>query len=183
VVARSQFEILALTKDFITMAIVNGTKPAAPESGLPPSKSPNLVLVHPTDDEKLRQLNLNGVAWRGALSLDAYLRREHHLAQQDATREGGLTSWVLADSSEGKSRRILAGCETYRKKALIASKGKLRETTAHGVGSVFCPEEFRGRGYASRMIRDLGKTLSSWQADNCLFSILFSDIGKVCEPT
>jgi hypothetical protein len=163
------------------MTIVNGNNSATPDGGLPTSKSPNLTLAHPTDDEKLQQLTLNGSAWRGALSLDAYLRREAHLGQQDATRNGGLTSWILVDRSEAKGRRILAGCETYRKKALVASKGKLRETLAYGVGSVFCPEELRGRGYASRMIHELGKALSSWQAESCLFSILFSDIGKVCE--
>src|ERR1700760_2348520 len=102
------------------MTIVNGKNSAAPARGLPTSKSPNLILAHPTEDEKLQQLNLNGSAWRGALSLDAYIRREAHLARQDATRDGGLTSWVLVDHLDVKGRRILAGCETFRKRALVA---------------------------------------------------------------
>jgi predicted GNAT family acetyltransferase len=78
-----------------------------------------------------------------------------------------------------KERRVLAGCETYRKKALVAARGEVKEVVAHAVGSVFCPEQFRGRGYGARMMQEVGKVLESWQAEHCLFSVLFSDIGKV----
>jgi hypothetical protein len=161
------------------MTLVNGTKESSNDTPLPSSKSKDLSLAHPTAEERSKQLRLNGAAWRGALSLDGYLRREHHLSQQDATRDGGLTSWVLVDSSNVRERRVLAGCETYRKKALVARRGEVRETVAHGVGSVFCAEKFRSRGYAGRMMQDLGEALKSWQSEQCLFSILFSDIGKV----
>jgi hypothetical protein len=53
-------------------------------------------------------------------------------------------------------------------------------SVVHGIGSVFCPVEFRGRGYAGRMMELLGEKLRYWQSNNgCPFSILFSDIGKV----
>jgi hypothetical protein len=40
--------------------------------------------------------------------------------------------------------------------------------------------EFRGRGYAGRMMELVGEKLRYWQSKNgCAFSILYSDIGKV----
>ena len=161
---------------------MNGTsnKIAKGDHELPPADSPSVRLAHPTREERLCQLNLNGVAWRGALALEAYLRREDYLSNQEATKDGGLTSWVLVNEHEDGSRQVLCGCETYRKRALVASHGRVKETVAHGVGSVFCPEDKRGRGYAGRMMEDLGEHLKTWQSDDiCLFSILFSDIGKV----
>jgi GNAT superfamily N-acetyltransferase len=163
------------------MTLTNGAQPAVREGRLPTSNSPMLILSHPTREERLRHLRLNGVEWRAALPLEAYLRREDHLADQDATRDGGLTSWILVDEREGKDRRILSGCESIRKRALVAYRGRVTETIAHSVGSVFCPEDLRGRGYGGRMIRDLGEVLKSWQAEHCLVSTLFSDVGKVCE--
>jgi hypothetical protein len=72
---------------------------------------------------------------------------------------------------------MLCGCETFRKRALISRSGKVQEVVCHGVGSVFCPREYRRRGYAHRMMYEVGKKLKTWQ-EGALFSVLFSDIGK-----
>jgi hypothetical protein len=149
---------------------------------LPSATDPSLILAQTTEQERNKQLTINGVQWRGALSLPAYIRREHHLAQQEVTKNGGLTSWALVDSLHTKRRNMLCGCETYRRKALIAQRGVVNEVTVHGVGSVFCPEEFRGRGYAGRMMKEVGQKLCSWQTkkgETIPFTVLFSDIGKV----
>jgi hypothetical protein len=147
---------------------------------LPRADDAGIELAHPTAEERGKQLECNGVAWRGALTLDGYFQREAHLLSQDLTKDGGLTSWVLVDRKDAKNRRVLCGCESYRKKALVASNGIIRDTIAHGIGSVFCPPDRRGKGYAGRMIRDVGERLKTWQSDeSCMFSILFSDIGKV----
>lgn len=155
-------------------------------ANLPDSNSPTLALLQPTEEEKIAQLKKNGTSWRGALSLGAYLKREQHLASQRHTRDGGITYWVLVDTAEqtnGGKRTVLCGCETYRKKAIVAKNGEVKDVLCHGIGSVFCPNEHRGRGYAQRMMRDLGKLLRTWQTEEdgekVLFSILFSDIGKV----
>ena len=147
---------------------------------LPTSDSPTLAVVQPTDEEKLLQWTKNGASWKGALSLEAYLRREEHLARQDFTKEGGITYWVLVDTAP-KDRIVLAGCETFRKKAVVAQGGKARDVITHGVGSVFSPPEYRGRGYAARMMQELGNKLRTWQPEHgeCQFSVLWSDIGKV----
>ncbi|KAH7095874.1 hypothetical protein FB567DRAFT_42359 [Paraphoma chrysanthemicola] len=156
---------------------------------LPRGDSPTLQLVHPTEEEKLIQFNLNGAEWRGALSIPAYLRREDVLSNQALTQDGGISYWILVDTSlkgnpldpSSGARLPLASCETYRKKALVWNDGKLQETICHGIGSVFCASHLRGRGYAQRMMRELGKALRTYQTGDgveCLFSVLYSDIGK-----
>ncbi|KAI9774283.1 MAG: hypothetical protein M1840_004177 [Geoglossum simile] len=102
-----------------------------------------------------------------------------------------MTHWVLVDTPHlpGGERRVLASCETIRKRALVAyqtTEGvKVEEAVSHGIGSVFCPKEYRGRGYAGRMMRELSKLLRDWQVEGaakrgmCLFTVLYSDIGKV----
>lgn len=152
-------------------------------SALPKFDSPNLGLVHPTKEELVVQMRKNGSSWRGALSLEAYLRREEHLASQRLTRENGITYWVLVDVTlNHKNRVVLAGCETLRKRALMSKDGKVTEVVCHGVGSVFTPDEFRGRGYGRRMMQDLGAKLRHYQTErmDCMLSVLYSDIGKVC---
>lgn len=157
---------------------------------LPHGSSPHLALVHPTDEEKLIQFKLNGSEWRGALSLKNYLRREEVLASQDYTKDGGISYWILVDKSmshnpldpTSSARLPLASCETYQKKALVWKDGELKETICHGIGSVFCAPHLRGRKYAQRMMRELGEILRTYQTDEnteCMFSVLFSDIGKV----
>ncbi|OCK90688.1 uncharacterized protein K441DRAFT_689403 [Cenococcum geophilum 1.58] len=143
------------------------------------SSLPTLALAHPTEKEKTAQFKQNGAAWRGALSLELYLRREEILASQNLTKDGGLTYWVLIDTA-ANDRLVLSGCETYRKKALVARNGKVEETITHGIGSVFCPPQLRRRGYTARMMQELGEALRTWQTEGkeCLFSVLFSDIGK-----
>lgn len=157
---------------------------------LPKGDSPTLALVHPTEEEQLIQSKLNGAEWRGALTPSAYLRREAILSQQALTKEGGITYWILVDTSlkndpldpDSGTRLPLASCETYRKKALVWRNSKLKEIVSHGIGSVFCGQHLRKRGYAQRLMTELGKTLQMHQTDEkreCLFTILYSDIGKV----
>lgn len=136
------------------------------------------------------QFKLNGAEWRGALSLPAYLRREEVLSQQPNTRDGGISYWILVDTAldgnpidpSSNTRLPLASCETYRKKALVWQDGKLQEVICHGIGSVFCASHLRRRGYAQRMMQELSEKMRTYQTTPekpCLFSILFSDIGKV----
>lgn len=157
---------------------------------LPHGSSPNLALVHPTKEELLIQFKLNGAEWRGALSLEAYLRREDVLARQDYTKDGGISYWILIDKSAStnpldpasSARLPLASCETYRKKALVWKDGELKEIITHGIGSVYCAPHLRGRKYAQRMMQEVGEVLRTYQTDektDCMFSVLFSDIGKV----
>ncbi|KAL9075758.1 MAG: hypothetical protein Q9161_001510 [Pseudevernia consocians] len=149
---------------------------------LPPSDSPNLALLHPTREEKVETWKLNGASWRGKLPLPIYLRRETHLESQAFTKDGGITFWILVDSTLPPNERpILGSCESLRKRAFVARAGKLEDVVSHGIGSVFCNPNYRGRGYAQRMIEELGKKLDTWnQKDGKKtdFTVLYSDIGK-----
>ncbi|PVI08588.1 hypothetical protein DM02DRAFT_578760 [Periconia macrospinosa] len=158
-------------------------------NNLPDGASAGLALVHPTADEKLHQFKLNGNEWRGALSHEAYLRREHTLSNQALTRDNGITYWILIDTAatqnaldpKSPSRLPLASCETYRKKALVWRDGKVQDTICHGIGSVFCAPQLRGRRYGQRMMQEVGQVLKTHQVGRdreCLFSVLYSDIGK-----
>jgi GNAT superfamily N-acetyltransferase len=152
------------------------------EPVLPHRNSEDVYLDIATQAELVAQQHINSIEWRGALDHETYLRREEHLANQEQTRDGALMGWVLVYKPHGTSdRKVLCGCETYRKKALVSHNGQVEDTVVYGVGSVFCPPEHRGKGYAARMMNDLGKRLRSWQMDGFKkprFSILFSDIGK-----
>ncbi|KIW06906.1 hypothetical protein, variant [Verruconis gallopava] len=147
---------------------------------LPSSTSPSLTLVVATEAEREKIWNKNSGEWRGALSHEAYLRREKHLSNQDFTKDGGITLWILVDSND-PNRTILSSCETYRKRAVIAMDGKVQDVISYGIGSVFCPPECRGNGLSSRMMKELAQKLKSGsvrEGESVAFSILFSDIGK-----
>lgn len=159
------------------------------DTNLPPSTSPNLHLVPATPAERIETLKLNSTAWKGRLDLPTYIEREFHLHNQRLTREG-LTCWILVDRTEPEGKRtILGSCETYRKRAFVAHQGRVEDVPTHGVGSVYCRAEFRGRGYARRMVEELSRVLDTWQMEEredgklgrqgrSVFSVLFSDIGK-----
>lgn len=116
--------------------------------------------------------------------MEAYICREKFLAKQALTRDGGITWWVLVDATKPPNARpILCSCESLRKRALIARHtGQVEDVLSHGIGSVYCNPRYRNRGYAARMLKELGKKLDTWlQADgvSTSFTVLYSDIGKV----
>ena len=159
-----------------------------PSFSLPPADSPTLSLVRPTLIEKRHIDSTNGQAWKGRLSLPSYIRREEFLSSQALTRGGGITVWILVDTAEpalaeSHPRRILASCESIRKRAFIKLHGgEVREVISHGIASVFCDSVYRRRGYARRMLVELGKKLDTWQqreGQRTTFTVLYSDIGKV----
>ncbi|KAE8348657.1 hypothetical protein BDV28DRAFT_81767 [Aspergillus coremiiformis] len=147
---------------------------------LPSGDSPELVLVPASLEERIAALKLNSPAWKGPLDLDAYITRENHLAQQSLTKDG-LITWLLVVQGQPEGERtILSSCETYKKKAVLVQNGKVEYVPALSIGSVFCRPEFRGKGYAKRMIQELVMKMDMEpKATNKVpFSLLYSDIGK-----
>ena len=163
--------------------------PAADRDSLPPGDSPDLELVVATAEEIEHCILLNFASWAGPLDADAYLRREQHLSTTTLMRNGGLTNWILVSKTDRESpRTILAACESIRKRALIACKQtkEVKDSWGFGIGSVYCREEYRGKGYAVRMMAELRKNLELWQQEHDLrtdFTALYSDIGKVKSKT
>ncbi|ROT42988.1 hypothetical protein SODALDRAFT_269980 [Sodiomyces alkalinus F11] len=153
----------------------------------------SLVLTNPTPAEREACWKSTHPQWGAALDLDDYLHREAYLQTVPMARNGGITSWILTDTSSPEDARpVLSSCESIRKRCLVASPdGTMREAVAHGVASVFTSPEHRGHGYASRMMALLGSQLASWQGvpyspssapgkgePALAFSVLYSDIGK-----
>lgn len=152
---------------------------------LPSASSPSLTLTHPSTTELPQIWAANHHMWGAALTQEAYIARERYLTTIPLAKNSGLTHWILTTSSppsSSSSRPILSSCESLRKPALAVSpSGEVTEGIAHGIASVFTSPEYRGKGYASRMMKELGPRLENWQADEqhpSLFSVLYSDIGK-----
>lgn len=164
--------------------------PSFPLDTLPAADSPALVLTTPTPRERLRTWKLTHPMWGPALSEADYLAREAYLTTVPLARDGGITHWILTvrDLPED-GRPILSSCESLRKRAVYYrdgdrdGEGQGGDGVAHGIASVFTEEGYRGKGYASRMMREVGGRLRGWQAGEgegkeSLFSVLYSDIGK-----
>ena len=150
---------------------------------LPLSDSPNLGLCEQTCEEKIRIWKLNGKSWSGRLSVEDYLGREEHLGNQDLTRDGSIAYWLLTDLSKDPNERpILSSCESLKKRALVKQHDQdVEEVISFGIMSVFCDPALRGRGYAARMMKELGEKLDykgQKQEQKTQFTILYSDIGK-----
>lgn len=146
-----------------------------------------LALVHPTESELATAWTLSHSSWGAALDMERYHRRERFLTTVPLAREGGISHWMLtttatptatdaggseaAAGAAGTDRPVLASCESLRKRVLVASTTSsdaesgvvVREALTHGIASVYTDPRLRGRGYAGRMLLELGKRLRTWQ--------------------
>lgn len=165
---------------------------------LPSAESPDLILAESTKAELQHVWALHHPMWGPALTLENYLNREEFLMTVPLAKNGGVTHWILTDrNGTPDNRPIYASCESLRKRALASrldAEGQvvLQEGIAHGIASVFTNPAYRGKGYASRMMADLGPKLKEWSEGRkepkdgddaavmtpSLFSVLYSDIGK-----
>ncbi|KAL4754514.1 hypothetical protein BDW72DRAFT_166369 [Aspergillus terricola var. indicus] len=167
---------------------------------LPPSTSPTLTLAHPTPAETQQIWAQTSALWTDALTVPQYLEEYAYLLTVPLARDHGITQWILVDSLDNPTepvddldrregtRTVLASCETFRKRALLANRLACDDfekgctnTLVHGVASVFCDPQLRGRGYASRLLKELSHILPRWQADEVekarsVGSVLYSDI-------
>ncbi|EXJ83938.1 hypothetical protein A1O3_04605 [Capronia epimyces CBS 606.96] len=150
----------------------------------PDSQSSELILAVATPVEHVQTAQLNVEEWKGSLTTEQYLHREAALHSTDLTRNGGITCWILTSESlptnADGTRPIFASCESILYHADVVRNGILEQVRAHGIGTVYTRAEYRGKGYAGRMMADLGPKLETWQqvpdVKNA-FSVLFSDIG------
>ncbi|KIY01179.1 uncharacterized protein Z520_02731 [Fonsecaea multimorphosa CBS 102226] len=159
--------------------------PAVDPSSQPSAQSPDMKLVSATPLEYVQTAYLNAEEWQGPLTMEQYLDREVVLQSVDLTRDGRITGWILTSDSippnPDGSRPILACCESLLVEGYVAKDGEVKKTQAHGIASVYTRPEYRGKGYAGRMMAELGKRLESWQTSTGApnpFSVLYSDIGQ-----
>ncbi|KAF5022288.1 hypothetical protein F66182_5665 [Fusarium sp. NRRL 66182] len=153
----------------------------ASHDSLPPVSSPSLILTTPTTSEREHIWKATHPHWGGALTVEDYITREYDNLEAPLAQDGGVTSWILTDGDlKPDGRPLLSSCETYKKSALVAKDGNVREGTAYGVASVFTLPECRGKGYASKMMSLLADELRGRQQKNeghADFSVLWSDVG------
>lgn len=158
-------------------------EPNVEKNPLPDSDCCNLHLSHPTEDELLKIWTNTFVPWGDSLELPEYLRESLFLTTIPLARDGGMTSWILVDKTLAPNQRaILCSCETLYKRSLMSNAdGEVEEVIVHGIASVFCPDEYRRRGYGSRHMKELARVLRTWQSGTrkVAGSVLYSDIGKV----
>ncbi len=150
---------------------------------LPREDSPDLYLTHPTPAESVQVWTLVHSSWGDSLKLPQFLAESAHLLTVPLAKDGGMTLWILVDKNLPPDERpILASCETFKKRGLVADgKGGVEDVVLHAVASVFCDPVYRGRGYGKRMMQELGEALKGWQVEEgekCMGSLLYSDIGK-----
>ncbi|KAL4957554.1 hypothetical protein BDW69DRAFT_156091 [Aspergillus filifer] len=146
------------------------------------SQPPAFCLAHPTDAENKKIWALTSNAWKDALPVDGFLEESAYLMTVPLAKDGGMTQWILVDGNlPPNKRRILASCESFYKRSWISDPdGNVTDALTHGVASVYVDAKLRGQGYATRLMKELAKTLPSWQTEKttCVASVLFSDIGK-----
>ncbi|TAQ87794.1 hypothetical protein B7494_g3895 [Chlorociboria aeruginascens] len=159
------------------------SSPTPSIENLPSSHSSNIHITQPTLSECEKISTLTWHSWGDALTLPQYLQEARYLNDIPLAKDGGLTAWILTTKdSTPNERLIFSSCETYRKRAFVSDgKENVKEETIHAIASVFCNPEYRGRGYASRMLKELGSILKEWQIEEgmkCMGSMLYSDLGK-----
>lgn len=127
-------------------------------------------------------LDQHAASWKDSLTTALYIDQNWYLSTVPHTKDGGITHWVLVDKDQSPNQRqIFCSCESYRQRSLVADeKGNIEEGIVHGIASVFCPSELRGRGYGTRHMKELAMVLYGWQAEHgkSIGSVLYSDIGK-----
>lgn len=159
-------------------------QPAVESDNLPASDDASITLSPANEVEFEQTWRINADEWKGFLNLDSYLDREVYLIDSPQTNNEAVTAWILTSSklplNQDGSRPILAACESSRKMAYVVKNGQMDRIISHGIGSVYCRQEYRGRKYAEVMMREVGKKLESWQqpkGGRGKFSVLYSDIG------
>ncbi|KAI1110701.1 hypothetical protein F5Y14DRAFT_443834 [Nemania sp. NC0429] len=139
---------------------------------LPGPESPDLHLSQPTPEECTQIWSTTAASWKDSLTVPLYIAEAQYLATVPLARDEGVTRWVL----------IFCSCESFRKRCLASDeRGNVEEGVVHGIASVFCPPEYRGRGYGTRHMRELAEVLRGWQSERygkSTASVLYSDVGK-----
>ena len=117
-----------------------------------------------------------------SLTLPDYLQESLFLTTVPLGRDHGMTTWILFDKNLPRNHRpILCFYESFLKRSLMSdANGGVEEVVIHGIASVFCPPEYRRRGYAPRFMTEISKPLCIWHSDQAKIvgSVLYSDIGK-----
>lgn len=165
----------------------------------------NLLLVEISEDEEVVAYchTTNAVAWGSELyTTEQYIEREKHLRNQvictdpkiDKNLEQfraylGIKYYAFKDLSlpnTDKVSQIVSSVETINRVGYIREPNSEEEIPILSVciGGVYTPEKFRGKGYASSMIKSLNKLyddIATEHSDSFLrytTMFLYSEVGE-----
>ena len=127
-------------------------------------------LVLATEAQKQERDLLTAEAWGAGLSAEAYLRREKRLRALAVPRLG-MRTWLLVDGID----RVLSHCETLTFASVIRPGENEAWGQSYGVASVFTEGRLRKRGYATRMLDLVSRSLSQERGAHAV--VLYSDVG------
>ncbi|KYQ93697.1 hypothetical protein DLAC_05085 [Tieghemostelium lacteum] len=125
-----------------------------------------------TWEEFCKNTNDNYLEWGAPLTPEQYLQRE--IDTKEVVH--GHRGWIL--TLDGQA---VASCETYSNTSFYIRKSdkKLTEGISESVASVFVEPQFRGKGYATKMMILLNQ---KFQSEKRIFCDLYSDVDpKVYE--
>ena len=178
------------------MSLLTSASMSSSASAMPPSTSPRLKIGQATDAENIDIWTLK---WHPPLNQSAYVAKEEHCASQLITANRGITHWILyedegspSSSTENQTKamkKVLASTDTIRRRALVTTfahdgQAVLQEVPCHQICRMFCRKEHRGKRYPARMLQELKPVLETWQQEDggakVKFTVLYSDVGKVC---
>ncbi|QRV75288.1 protein phosphatase 2 (formerly 2A), catalytic subunit [Ceratobasidium sp. AG-Ba] len=113
-----------------------------------------VVLRSASRAQEIEARKQRSVEWARWLGLDGYLRKEERLEKLEHANKGKLVTWVLVSAEDPESLDILSTCTTYRRDILTLppNETKAISGTGYAIASVFTPSQFRGKGYATRMM-------------------------------
>lgn len=160
-----------------------------------------LTLVRLSDEQGLAAIEdviphwLAGRGYKTAEEVLEFLRLanaptpDHPWALDD-----NIVSWGLVPRDNTSTTDLLSHCDTYRRKGVITRPdGTQTEVTSYVMSAVFTPDQHRGKGYATHMMRLMHYALapkdklppfpSAWGAPptnilgDAAFSVLYSDVG------
>lgn len=134
--------------------------------------------------------------WGRGLTHAEYLGREQHLGSQPPCLDGNISYWSyeeLQNNNQQQQQHELNGnsnnnnnnksnwkmvscCETLTRPAYYKIKNKpIGETICHSIGAVFTPAQYRGKGYAKKL---LNYVISQFDDRNGAFAPLYDALDK-----
>lgn len=147
----------------------------------------DIRLVELSDAADIKETQLrNHVEWGGGMTIDQYLLREKGCRVRLTSESTRMTNWALQVKNDRGEWEIVSACETQRRQAYLKVKGQPVETTINqSIGAVFTAEQYRGKGYAAKMLEAVTKVLKTWQlpenlseeAKDHVLLTLWSDVG------
>jgi hypothetical protein len=119
--------------------------------------------------EILETIKNNYVEWGApTLTWEQYIEREMYLAGLPFSK--GQTTWIYKVEDQ-----IVSACETYNRPCIAKINGTIVRGECMSIASVYTPQKYRQKGYATSMLRNLLQDIKS--RPNVMASTLYSDIG------